>query len=200
MRRLLIQLATVALLPAAALAQNAAPLAPYAGVKVAVVPVQFFKGDSSFATPVGPVLRAQFDTLLSTALEEHGLKGMWATPAEVIRAGRRNITYAGDPSNLGAFSVRNGVQKKEAQVPDPLASSLRRVAALHDARYVLLPAELFVVPGKGSASIAVRLILIDTRLNQPLWQAELVGEPAAKFSPALLLKLATRVAELAVAP
>ena len=99
-------------------AQNAAPLAPYAGTKVAVVPVQFYHTDSAgWGEPAGPALRARFDSLLSEALNEHGLSGTWATPAEVIRTARRNVTYAGDPRNLGAFSVRYGT-KKETPIAD----------------------------------------------------------------------------------
>ena len=66
------RLATIAALtvaPALA-AQNAAPLAPYAGTKVAVVPVQFYHADSSgWGAPAGPVLRAAFDSLLSEIAE-----------------------------------------------------------------------------------------------------------------------------------
>ena len=209
MRRLLIRLATVALLPLAAAAQDApksggkkavqaaAPLAQFAGMKVAVIPVQFFRGDTAFATPAGAVMRAQFDTLLSTSIEEHGLKGMWATPLEVIRSGRRNVMYAGDPANMGAFNIRNGVAK-DAQLPDPFAGNLRRIVALHDARYALVPIELYVVPDRPGGSLVVRLILVDCRLNQAVWQAELMGEKGSAFSPELIQKLTNRLAELAV--
>ncbi len=196
------RLATIAALtvaPALA-AQNAAPLAPYAGTKVAVVPVQFYHADSSgWGAPAGPALRAAFDSLLSEALAEHGLGGMWATPAEVVRTAKRNALYAGDPRNLGAFPVRYGA-KKDAMIADPLASNLRRVVALQDARYALVPVELHVESAKDGGYLAVRLLLVDARLSAPLWQADLIGETAAAYSPRLLHKLANRVAELVVAP
>jgi len=182
-------------------AQQPAPLAPYAGTRVAVVPVQFFHVDtSSWGAPSGLVLRAAFDSLLSEALDEHGLSGTWATPADVRRAAKRNVMYAGDPRNLGAFPVRYGA-KKDAPIADPLASNLRRIVALHDARYVLVPVELHVnVEKAGGGHLGVRLLLVDARLSAPVWQADLIGERAAAYTPALLQKLATRVAELVVAP
>ncbi len=197
MRRLLFLVAIVA---ADLSAQQSAPLAPYASTKVAVVPVQFFRADSSvFAAPAAAAMRAAFDSLLSEAMNEHGLGGMWATPAQVIRSAKRNAMYTGDPRNLGAFPVRYGVPK-EGVIPDPLASNLRRVVALHDARYVLVPVELHVDAGKSGGNLGVRLLLIDARLNAALWQADLSGESAAVYSPGLLQKLVTRVAELVVAP
>lgn len=196
MRRLFLLLATVA---ATLPAQQGAPLAQYAGTKVAVVPVQFFSADSGFTVPAAAVMRAAFDSLLSAAMLERGLGGTWATPADVQRSAKRNAMYAGDPRNLGAFSVRNGI-KKDAQITDPLAGNLRRVVALHDARYALLPVELRATAENAGGHLAVRLLLVDARLNAPLWQVDLLGDAAAVYSPAMLQKLATRVAELVVAP
>jgi hypothetical protein len=195
MRRLLLFLAFAAVaLPA----QSSSPLAPYAGTKVAVTPVQFFHADSSgFVAPPASAMRAAFDSLLSEALNEHGLSGTWATPAEVIRSAKRN--GMGDPRNLGAFPIRYGVDK-DAQLPDPLAGNLRRVVALHDARYTLVPVELHVNAEKTGGHLGVRLLLVDARLNAPLWQADLIGVSGASYTPMMLQKLATRVAELVVAP
>lgn len=178
-----------------------APLAQYSSVKVAVVPVQFYKAAAGgFAGQPSAAMRAAFDSLLSEQLEEHGLKGMWATPADVQRTARRNAMYTADPRNLGAYPVRNGVNAKKPVIVDPLASNLRRVVALHDARYLLMPVELRAEGGKDSGYIAVRLLLVDARLNSVLWQVDLPSERAATYSPALLQQLATRVADLVVAP
>lgn len=178
-----------------------APLAQYSSVKVAVVPVQFYKSDTGgFAGQPSAAMRAAFDSLLSEQLEEHGLKGMWATPADVQRSAKRNAMYTADPRNLGAYPVRNGVSPQKPIVVDPLASNLRRVVALHDARYLLMPVELRAEGGKDGGYLAVRLLLVDARLNSVLWQVDLPSERAATYSPALLLQLATRVADLVVAP
>lgn len=195
-RLLLLLVLAVAGLPA----QQAAPLAPFAGIRVAVVPVQFFHADSSgWGAPAGPALRAAFDSLLSVALNEHGLSGTWSTPADVQRTAKRNVMYAGDPRNLGAFAVRYGV-KKDTPIADPLASNLRRIVALLDARYALVPVELHVDTGKGGGSLGVRLLLVDVRMSVPVWQVDLIGEDASTYTPKLLQHLADRVAGLVVAP
>jgi len=175
------------------------PLAQYTSVKVAVVPVQFYRGDTAFVKEPALAMRAAFDSLLSEQLEAHGLKGQWATPAEVIRSAKRNAVYAADPRNLGAFTVRNGVGK-DAVLTDPLAGNLRRLVALHDARYALMPVELRVESNREGGQFVVRLLLLDARLMAALYQVDLMGERAAKYSPDLLAKLVTRVVELAVAP
>ena len=195
------RLAVAVMLAAPALsAQKAAPLASYAGTKVAVVPVQFYHTDSAgWGEPKGSLLRAQFDSLLTDALNEHGLTGVWATPADVQRTAKRNVMYEGDPRNLGAFSVRYGANP-EKQLSDPLAGNLRRVVALHDARYALVPVELHVQSVAGGKYLAIRLLLVDARMNVPVWQADLIGDTAPAYSPKLLEKLANRVAELVVAP
>mgnify|MGYP001220099597 CR=1 FL=1 len=197
-RRLLLVLALAAPVLSA---QNVAPLAPYAGTRVAVAPVQFFLVDTaSWGAPSGLVLRAAFDSLLSEALNERGLSGTWVTPADLLRAARRNVLYAGDPRNLGAFPVRYGT-KKVTKFADPFASNLRRIDALHDARYVLVPVELRVTVEKpGVGRLGMRLLLVDARLSAPLWQTDLIGVSAAAYSPALLQKLATQIADLVVAP
>ncbi len=214
MRRLLLLIATAAAaLPAQQPAQQpapqpaqqaappTAPLAQYSSVKVAVVPVQFYKEDAGgFAGQPSQAIRAAFDSLLSEQLEEHGLKGMWATPADVQRTAKRNAMYTADPRNLGAYPVRNGVNAKKPVIVDPLASNLRRVVALHDARYLLMPVELRAAGGKDGGYLAVRLLLVDARLNTVLWQVDLPSERTATYSPALLRQLATRVADLVVAP
>ncbi len=204
MRRLLFLLVTIAAtLPAqqkgAPPAPSSAPLAQYTSVKVAVVPVQFYRGDTGFVKVPAMAMRAAFDSLVSEQLEEHGLKGTWATPAEVEKAAKRNSMYSGDPRNLGAFSVRNGVGR-EGTITDPLAGNLRRLVALHDARYALMPVELRVERGADGGMLVVRLLLVDARLMTSLFQVDLMGERAATYSPELLQKLATRLVELAVAP
>jgi hypothetical protein len=144
-------------------------------------------------------MRAAFDSLVSMSMEEFGLKGTWATPAEVIRAAKRNAMYSVDPHNLGAFPVRNGAGK-EGMIPDPLAANLRRLVALHDARYALLPVELRVEGGAAGVQMMVRVLLVDARLMKALFQVDLPGEAAAAYSPAMLQQLAARLVGLAVAP
>ncbi|MBM3907055.1 MAG: hypothetical protein FJ363_03140 [Gemmatimonadetes bacterium] len=180
-------------------AAPAAPLAQYTSVRVAVAPVQFFRADSGTVSLPAMAVRAAFDSLVAVQLEEHGLLGTWATPAEVVRTARRNAMYTSDPHNLGAFPVRNGVAK-DGVIADPLAGNLRRLVALHDARYVLLPVELRVLRGAVETQATVRVIFVDARLMKALFQVDLAGDPAPAYSTDVLNRLAARVVELAVAP
>ncbi|MBW7933935.1 MAG: hypothetical protein H3C62_10060 [Gemmatimonadaceae bacterium] len=184
---------------AAAPTAPAAPLAQYAAVKVAVVPVQFYRADSGFVQTSAPAMRAAFDSLVTAQMAEHGLSGVWASPTDVMRAARRNVMYEADPTNLGAFAVRRGVPKG-GQIADPLAGNLRRLVALHDTRYALMPVELRAEGGREGGRLAVRVLLLDARLMGALFQVDVTTDGAASYSPAMLEQLARRVVELAVAP
>ncbi|MDP1862266.1 MAG: hypothetical protein Q8K82_26700, partial [Gemmatimonadaceae bacterium] len=94
----------------------------------------------------------------------------------------------------------NGANPKKPVIVDPLASNLRRVVALHDARYLLMPVELRAEGSRDGGYLAVRLLLVDARLNTILWQVDLPSDRAATYSPVLVKQLATRVADLVVAP
>jgi hypothetical protein len=73
----------------------------------------------------------------------------------------RPLPARGEPDPPGAPARADGA------VPDPLASQLRTVVALNDARYALVPAELRVSRDRaGTARLVLRLALVDARASQ----------------------------------
>ncbi len=110
------------------------------------------------------------------------------------------------------------------QLYEPLHSQLRRIAALFDARFIVVPLRLGFEPltstrdeieeaaeGDGQATDgdkqatkeaeqagqAVLLVaMIDIRRSAVMWHGHIKGDPASVHSPALLATLANRVAYL----
>ena len=85
-------------------------------------------------------------------------------------------------------------------IPDLFNNNLRPLIGLGDARYALVPVEVWFAR-KGALQIAVlKLAMVDGRGGTFVWMGEVGTDPAAAMSPALINSLAARVADLVVAP
>jgi hypothetical protein len=85
------------------------------------------------------------------------------------------------------------------RLPEPLASQLRTMIALHEGRLVLLPIELRLEPVPGGLSRTVlKLVLVDPRASIVNWSGEVAGVESGTFSGAFAGPLASRVADLFV--
>jgi hypothetical protein len=116
----------------------------------------------------------------------------WAYASDVVRAARRNPTYASDPFTLGVGRWRSTRPESGEELPGVLADNLRSVTALGDARYALIPVEL-----RASAdAVILRLVLVDTRTRMVTWAGDLISPAGAR----MIEELATRVANLVVEP
>ncbi|HEX5436051.1 MAG TPA: hypothetical protein VFW98_02755 [Gemmatimonadaceae bacterium] len=179
------------------------PLANLASQHVVLLPTQYLRPADSLGwaaqIPNPRAYLTGMDAELTFALQQRGLKGVWAFPEAVARSARRNPTYASDPYALSAEWLRPPVGRLPDQIPNPLASQLRTLVALNNARYVLLPVEVRFVKTPGGGRAVLHLVLIDSRLNRVLWMHDVVSQPAASFSPALAASLASRTADLIVA-
>jgi hypothetical protein len=145
-------------------------------------------------------LRA-LDDSIGAELAARGLKSQWVFPADLARAAKRNPTYAVDPYALAAEPLRASNVAPETKLREPLASQIRTMIALHDARVVLLPVELRFEKDRTGQGIAVlRLALLDGRLSEVRWVGEVRSEPAATLSPTVLSSLATHLGDLIAAP
>lgn len=191
--------------PAAPAPLAARPLAIFAGRPILVAPARFIRsGDSlGWAARVGDEREylAQFDAELRTAIQQREAAPQWVFAEALARAAARNSTYAPDPSSLALARLRPPIRRAVEQFAEPLASQLRTLIALFDARYVLLPVEIRFEPaGAGTGRAVVFLVLADARLSRPVWMGEVASPPAAAFSPALAATLAAGVADLVAEP
>ncbi|MBX9928246.1 MAG: hypothetical protein K2X99_04960 [Gemmatimonadaceae bacterium] len=199
-RASLLALVAVALgaAPIGAQTPNPTPLAGFAGQRVAVLPLQLLAADTSEWGRGGSptALKRAFDDSLTALLTERGIGTAWAYAADILRGAKRNPTYAGDPTALGAQLLR--FDTKDGAVGDPFASRLRTQLALADARYALVPVRVLLQP-KGRARRAVLVVaLIDGRRSVILWSGEVTSDETPSLDAATLGSLARRVADLVV--
>lgn len=180
------------------------PLEALAREHILVLPVQYVTfldtlGWSSQAPQAAEYLAA-LDDEITFALGDRGLKGRWTFSDAVTRSVQRNPQLTVDPHALDAGEVRIGSRPDEWQLHEPLASQLRSLIALGEARYVLLPVELRFANAPGGGAGRLHVVVIDARRSAIQWAGDVLGAPAAKFSPALAADLASRLADLVAPP
>ncbi|HEX8945247.1 MAG TPA: hypothetical protein VF785_19075 [Gemmatimonadaceae bacterium] len=141
------------------------------------------------------------DTDIKAALEERGLDKTWIFPAQLEQSYKRNSTYAADPYTLAEEPLRSPMLAADARLPEPLASQVRTLVALHDeVRLVLAPVELRLEKAGTSGGRGVlRVVLLDARTSNVLWIGQVAGDSAAAFGPVITASLAARFANV-VAP
>lgn len=172
-------------------ADSPKPRAPsLAGRSVLVLPAQPAPGVPRNAR-TGEVVPG-FDAELAYWLEDQGPRVDWTLPPEIRASLERNamLNIDIDALAVGSFHV---AQVKN--IGDPLLGDLRRLAALLDARWALVPVAVGYVPrvegGRAEAAVA----LIDTYGGQVLWYAVMAGEPGAEGSGDVAASLARSIAQ-----
>lgn len=181
------------------------PFEGLAGQHILVLPMQYL----IFADSLGwggqaPPVRVYLQTVdeeITFALRERGLQANWTFSDAVTRSAKRNVGFAADPHALEAGQLRTGAKVDDFLLREPLASQLRSLIALNDARYVLFPVELRFGNAEGTAAgqARLRIAIVDARRSQLQWAGDIVGAPANTFSPAIAADLASRLADL-IAP
>jgi hypothetical protein len=181
------------------------PLAVFAGRPMVVLPTRFVRdGDPmgwAAAIPSAREFLASVDAEIGFALKERDLGSNWIMPEALVRSARRNAAFVADPHTLAAERLRPPIRRKIEQLPEPLASQLRSLVALNDARYVLYPLEVRFEPadeGKGRAVLNV--LVLDARLSTVMWMGDVASDPVESFSPGLAAGVANRLADLIAAP
>jgi hypothetical protein len=141
------------------------------------------------------------DADIHAALEERGIDKTWIFPEQLEQAFKRNSTYAADPYTLAEEPLRGPTLAVDARLPEPLASQIRTMVALHDdVRLVLAPVELRLEKAGTSGGRGVlRLVLLDARASNVRWVGQVAGDPAAAFGPAITASVAAQLANV-VAP
>jgi hypothetical protein len=89
----------------------------------------------------------------------------------------------------------------DARLPEPLASQIRTMVALHDdVRLVLAPVELRLEKAGATGGRGIlRLVLVDARASNVRWIGQVAGDEAPAFGPVVTASLAARLANV-VAP
>lgn len=181
------------------------PLAALATQPVALTPAQYVRGGDTtgWATRIGPVpafLRS-LDSALAAELVARGTARTWVTAEALGRTARRNPAFTSDPYALSAESLRHGVRRTNARLGEPLASQMRALVALTEARHALVPVEVRFEPAaNGAARVILRLVLIDARLAEIQWAGDVSMEDALPTVSDIVAGLADRVADLIAAP
>jgi hypothetical protein len=179
------------------------PLAGLAGTGAILTPVYTLRTatEASGIVQMGStrdVLRL-LDDDIAAALADRGLKTGWILPEDLALSFRRNPTYAPDPYALAMEPLRSPAFTPGARLPEPLASQLRTMIALHEnARAVLLPIELrFDRDASGGAARAtLKVAVVDPRFSEAKWVGTVRGDTASADVHVLARSVARGLADL----
>lgn len=179
------------------------PLAAMASRPVLVLPVQYIAFSDSLSWKQQLPLTAQFltalDDSIAASLGDRGLRNSWTFAPAITTSARRNTGMTADPHALAAESLRRLVKAGDDPVSEPLASQIRSLVALRDARYVVLPVILRFENQNAGARGSLLLYLIDTRTSRIHWSGKVASDVSRNFSPAIAGSIAERLADLVVA-
>jgi hypothetical protein len=179
--------------PLAALQSGGAVVTPTYALRIAP--------ELDWATRIGSTrefLRSVDDSI-GTALIARGLTKGWIMPSDLATSYRRNPTYATDPYALAEEPLKASSFAAGTRLPEPLASQLRTMIALHEnARFVLVPIELRLEPDSSPARARarLRLALIDPRFSEAKWVGDVRSDTASDNPRVLASALARHVADL----
>lgn len=179
-------------------------LAGLAAQHVAVLPTYSVKlSGTSGPLDMKPVeFERTLDADIPAAFDDKGIKKGWLFPPDLRTSYRRNSSYAADPDNFALEPLRSPMLAVETRLPEPLASQVRTLVALHDdTRLVLVPVELKLEPvaGQPGGRGVLRVVLLDARLSNVRWIGDITSDPAPVFGAAITASVAAKLAA-AVAP
>jgi len=197
--------------PLTAQADERVPTIP-AGVPAVFLPVQAAQPTAGGAWLGGTESeRAVIDLLnaeLAFALGEEDGAESWALPADVEKRLARNPMMKIDARHLSYHGLVRKPDRRD-QIYEPLHSQLRQIAALFDARIVILPIVLWyrpATPEEEAAAIeaglenpklgraALLAAVIDVRRSAVLWHGTIEGARGEPLSRMILTTLALRAA------
>ncbi len=188
-------------------ASPARPLAGLAAQRVVVAPALALReGDPAGWAARIPRLREflrVLDDEIAAALADRGLGQAWVFPDQLWRGHSRNPSLGVDPYRLATNPLRGARLAVGERVPEPLASQLRTLVAVHDGRLVLLPVEVFfdIDRAGGTGRTALRLALVDARAADIRWSGEVRADQRGTGPDrAQLADVAMRLANLVTAP
>jgi len=161
------------------------PTAGLAGQKVALLPLPLVAAEDSLHWESVLADRraalARGDSVIGALLAARAPEVTWVQPDELRRIARRAAGVATDPDQLGTAILR---AENLVEVPDPLRSQLRTLAALAGSRFALIPAALVYRTGAdgggrggtGNATAELTVVLVDVRIGRAAWRTVARGE------------------------
>ncbi len=179
------------------------PLAGLVAQPLIILPAHYLRtGDSIQWTSLIPESRAYlaaFDSALERIFKARGVPDIWKFAPELARSSQRNVGYIANPYQLAAQGLRPPTKASANQLTDPLASQIRAMTALHQARVALIPVEIRFEGRRDSAQAVVRVALLDALMGKMSWAADIRSDVGT--SPrGVLESLARHVANLALPP
>jgi hypothetical protein len=136
-------------------------------------------------------LLAVANAALDTALRRDAREVTWLGLEEQRRAARRNPTLGIEPEH---FATQYLFDPRVEQIPDPLWSQVRWLAAVSSARYVFVPAAVKIGGEPGALTAAFIMVLADARTGRVMVRTRAQGRPAATAEAALTLAAGTVIA------
>ena len=195
---------TAAATPTQAPMRSISPLAGLAGQHIVVLPVHYLRPDTigvSARVEDQRGLLAALDSAIERSLGERGFRTDWTYPPALARSARRNAGYVTDPYSLAAERLRAGVRMSDDRLAEPLATQLRGIVAVTDARYALFPVELrFERIADGRMRPVLHVALLDARASSVRWMGDVRGAAGTTITPATLESVAFALADLVAAP
>jgi hypothetical protein len=178
------------------------PLSPMASQHVVVLPVQLLRADSgAWMDARGwDKFRRELDDSIASIVAARGVGRVWKYASDVVRIAKRNPDYVSDPYSMGVQPMRAVIYKIGDRLPEPFVSNLRSLIALADTRYALVPVEAWFVRKGAQQIVVMKLALADGQGGGIVWLGEVGSDPATSMPPDLVNTLATRVANLIIAP
>ena len=151
-------------------------VAALAGQQVAILPLTMLVADPAFEEDSAwapwrdraPALR-RADSIVAGVLETRAPEVTWVGAAELRKRARRAPGMIPNPDDMGQAMLRGA---KIQEVPDPLRSSLRKLAAIADGRMVLVPAAVgFSRDSSGPVRADLTLVMVDARGGRVIWRS-----------------------------
>jgi len=172
------------------------PTAGIAGQPVSLLPLTLIVAEDSlhWTSQLGErrLALTKSDSIVGALLKARAPEVSWVLPEDVRRAAHRAPGVVADPDQMGTAVLRAESIK---QVPDPLRSQLRTLAAVAGSggRFVLVPAALMyrrpgpqglpdgrgrsVYPSAAAGGTAeLSVVLVDVRTGQVGWRTVARGE------------------------
>jgi hypothetical protein len=148
-----------------------------AGQEISVLPTTLVVPDSTLSAgglfQQRDVLLRWTDSIIQSKMESRAPEVIWKFPDELRRMARRSPGVVPDPDRMGQSVMR---APNIQEVPDPLRSNLRAMAAVAGGRLVFIPAALlFRQPEPGVVEAQLMLVLADSRTGRVPWRSLAIG-------------------------